>query len=77
MSGNIDLKLFADLRKFRPAGSGPVSIDSPMEIGRLLDRLNIPREKAAIIMLNNKHASLEDTVSPGDRLAIFPPLGGG
>jgi sulfur-carrier protein len=76
MSGHIDLKLFADLRKFRP-GSGPVSIEGPCKIGPLLDRLGIPGKKAAIIMLNNKHATLRDTVSPGDRLAVFPPLGGG
>ena len=76
MSGKVDLKLFADLRKLYP-GEDAVRIEKPLEIGKFLDRLNIPRKKAAIIMLNNKHASVKDPVSPGDRLAIFPPLGGG
>jgi molybdopterin converting factor small subunit len=76
MEEKIEIKLFANLRSFSPPG-GFQAVDQKQSILSILEDLNIPKEKVSIILLNGKHAGLEDTVSPGDRLALFPPLGGG
>jgi len=46
-------------------------------IRTIVRELNIPEEEVGILLLNAVHAKLEQPVSDGDLLAIFPLVGGG
>jgi len=76
MSDRIEIKLFADLRTIYQR-EDTIPITEPQVISDVLKKLKIPEKKVSIILKNGKHANPEDTIKPGDRLAIFPPLGGG
>ena len=72
----ITIKLFATFRRERfitadreyPAGT---------RISDILVELAIPVPTVDTIMLNSRHAQPELELNDGDRLAIFPLVGGG
>ncbi len=45
----------------------------PLPVGEILERLSIPMECVQLVMVNGKAASPGHTVSPCDRVALFPP----
>ena len=68
--------LGASLRHLYPEARGgeiKIDIDGPLRVTELLARVNIPPEKARILLLNHSKAFLDTIVKPGDRLAVFPP----
>lgn len=70
------VKLFATLRDGR-FEIKEEEIEPGVLIEDIVNRYDIPREQAAIIFVNNKHAKFEYQLREGDTLAIFPPIGGG
>lgn len=57
----------------------PIAIEIPEGTNGfgLLEKLNIPREKAFSLMVNGVRRDFYDYFSEGDRVSIFPPVGGG
>lgn len=78
----VNVKLYATLRKFAPndveiGGAFPVEIDEAT-INAVLERLQIDKERAKIIMVNGTRVTkLDYALSPNDTIVIFPPVGGG
>jgi molybdopterin synthase sulfur carrier subunit len=74
----ISISLYATLRKRRLdlANRGPVTTKAST-IGELLDEIQIPKGEAAMVFVNEKRAVLESEVQDGDKVSIFPVLGGG
>jgi molybdopterin converting factor small subunit len=74
----ITITLYANLRKKRSdlANRGQVTTEAAT-IGELLTELDIGKEEAEIVFVNDKRAGLESGLSDGDRVGIFPILGGG
>jgi sulfur carrier protein len=81
----IELALFASLTPTLPAsaeaGSGgghSRTIDLPdgTTVGQVIASLGLPDEPR-VIFANGRHAPDEHALAAGDRLAIFPPVGGG
>jgi len=72
----ITVKLFAALRKGR-FEKETRKYSSDTTVKQIIDELNIPRDQAAIIFVNNRHAKLDHRLSDGDVVAFFPPIGGG
>jgi molybdopterin converting factor small subunit len=74
----ISISLHATLRKKRTdlRNREPVTTNSTT-VGELLDEINIAKGEAAIIFVNEKRASLESAIQDGDKIKIFPMLGGG
>ncbi len=46
-------------------------------IADLVDGLGIPRDEIGIVLVGGRHADLQDGLSPGDIVSIFPLVGGG
>jgi molybdopterin synthase sulfur carrier subunit len=74
----ISIFLYATLRKRRSdlVNRGPVTTKAST-IGELLDEIQIPKGEAAMVFVNEKRAVLESEVQDGDKVSIFPILGGG
>lgn len=72
----ITVKLFATLRNNRfkvaerdyPEGTTILDVANDLEI---------PREELALTMINGILVEVENILSEGDVLSIFPPVGGG
>jgi molybdopterin converting factor small subunit len=77
----IEIKLFATLRDYLPAGSGQYScklkVNSTDTVRDVLKRLKIPDEIPKIILVNGVHANFERVLKGGDVLSVFPPVAGG
>jgi molybdopterin converting factor small subunit len=77
MKAHIQLKLFATLNRFTPPSADSYSINAGISIHKLLEQLNIPGKKARLIFIDGVKADLDATLDGGERVGIFPPVGGG
>ena len=72
----ITVKLFATLREGR-FDKKNIECAEGATVDTILKELDIPKKKASIIFVNNRHANLDRELSDDDVLAFFPPIGGG
>ena len=77
MKPHIQIKLFANLQPFMPASGEKYHINPGISILNLLEELNLPQEKARLIFIDGVKADLSSTLDGGERVGIFPPVGGG
>jgi molybdopterin converting factor small subunit len=77
MRAQINLKLFATLQQFMPASADSFTIEAGSTIEHLLEQLEIPQSKAKLIFVNGVKADLSAALHGGERVGIFPPVGGG
>jgi molybdopterin converting factor small subunit len=76
------VKLYATLRKFAPPDNDlgeffEVEFNGAT-ISDLVEQLGFTQEQARIIFLNDSQTSdLSSTLGNGDRVVMFPPVGGG
>ena len=73
----IELKLFAVLTAHTPSNADYYPIEPGMTVEQLVGNLEIPEELAKLVFVNGRKADLTDTLNAGDRVGIFPPIGGG
>ena len=77
----VQVVLSATLRAFvpgyDPAGGVPVELPAGSPAGEVCRRLGIPPEKVRVYMVNGRHAEPTDPLRGGERVALFPPVGGG
>lgn len=74
---HIQLKFFATLAAFMPENAHQYAITAGTTVGDLLDRTGVPPEKARLIFVNSVKSDLTTPLTDGDRVGIFPPVGGG
>ena len=77
MQSHIQIKLFATLQRFMPASAENYAIKTGTTIGTLLQQLYIPEDKAKLIFIDGLKAELTTVLIGGERIGIFPPVGGG
>ncbi|HBH29383.1 MAG: MoaD/ThiS family protein [Desulfofustis sp. PB-SRB1] len=72
----ITLNCFASLKPYTPDG-GTLELAEGTTVEAVLTRLGIPQEEIRLIFVNSVHVSPDTVLKDGDRLGIFPPVGGG
>ena len=77
MKSHIQIKLFATLQKFMPASAERYAIEAGTTVGGLLQQLDIPSDKIKLVFIDGVRADLTSTLKGGERVGIFPPVGGG
>ena len=77
MTETIDLRLFATLQKFSPDTSAAFAISPGVTIREVLVQIGVPVEKAKLIFVNGLKKDLDVVLNGGERVGIFPPVGGG
>ncbi len=77
MTITIDLRLFATLQQFEPQSSQAFKINAGTPVRMLVLQLGIPEIKARLIFINGVKGDLDSVLKDGDRVGIFPPVGGG
>ena len=76
----VEVRLYATLRRYAPESPGGVlSIEVPVEnsVTELLGKMNIAVTEVHIVMINGVISQLESILHDGDRLGLFPAVGGG
>ncbi len=77
MTMTIDLRLFATLQPYEPSSSHAFQLKVGMPVRELVEQLGIPEIKAKLIFINGIKCDLDTVLKDGDRVGIFPPVGGG
>jgi len=72
----ITIKLFATLRIGR-FEEKILELSAGTTVGDIIRELDLPEKEVTLIFINGRHADLSTTLSDGDVLALFPPVGGG
>lgn len=73
----IDLRLFATLSKKSPESGNRYSIEPGMTVKTVLDQLGISPEEARLIFIDGVKKAAETRLYGGERVGVFPPVGGG
>ncbi len=77
----VEVRVFCGLESCIPGARFgqpiPVEITAGYSGRMLLDRLNIPEEKAFSFLVNGVRKDLDAVLADGDRISIFPAVGGG
>ncbi len=76
----VEVRLFATLRRYTPANpSGVITADVPdgITVLELIKRIKIDPSEIHLIMINGIGSEFEKIVCNGDRVGLFPPVGGG
>ncbi len=76
----LEVRLYATLRQAAPAspdGVVPLDIPDGATVAEVLGLVKIDPADVRMIMVNGVAAELGRTLMDGDRLGLFPPLGGG
>jgi molybdopterin converting factor small subunit len=77
MKTRIQLKLFADLSAYTPPAADDFPIEAGTTVRRLLEDLGIPVRKIRLIFINHIKSDSDSILRGGERVGIFPPIGGG
>ncbi|MBN2552533.1 MAG: MoaD/ThiS family protein [Spirochaetales bacterium] len=74
----ISISLYAMLRKQRPdlAGAGRIATGAAT-VRQLLEQMRIAGAEEVIVFVNGKRAAPDAELRDGDRVGVFPILGGG
>jgi sulfur-carrier protein len=75
----IEVRLFATLPELSARGRKHLELEARpgLTVRTVLESEGLPQDAVRIVMLNGHHAGLEDELHDGDRLGLFPPVGGG
>ena len=73
----IQLKLFANLQNFMPPTADNYAIEAGLTVGALLAQLDIPEDQIKLVFVDGVRAELTSILDGGERVGIFPPVGGG
>lgn len=73
----IDLKLFVTLAKYLPENAEAFQVEQGTRVEKLMEDLGIPGDSVKLIFVNGKRQGRDYCLQDGDRLGLFPPVGGG
>jgi molybdopterin converting factor small subunit len=73
----IELKCYATLAPATPSNADAFPLKPGETVLELTQRLGIPSEEIKIVFVNGVTVDLDKPLADGDRVGIFPPIGGG
>lgn len=77
----VTIRLSTTLRgyvtDYSPSSGLEMKLEDRLTVAELAKKLGLPCNEIKIVMVNGRHASLEQTLSDGDRIGFFPAVGGG
>lgn len=77
MTVQITIKLFASLNRFTPVSSDNFPIEPGTTVHNLLKQLGIPEDEIKLIFINGIKSDFASALLGGERVGVFPPVGGG
>lgn len=72
----LNVKCFATLAEKSPPG-GVCELPAGTDVSRLMDSLRIPAAEVKIIFINGVVMEADAVLHDGDRVGLFPAVGGG
>jgi molybdopterin converting factor small subunit len=76
----IEVRLYATLRRHAlSAAGGVLALDVPVgsKVADVIAKVGVDADEVRILMVNGVSSSLNQVLAEGDRLGLFPAVGGG
>ena len=73
----IEIKCFATLARFAPDNAEDYPVEQGETVRSLIDKLGMPAEEVTLIFVNSVRTTPDAPLADGDRVGLFPPVGGG
>ena len=77
----IEVNLYATLKRYmknETFGELPgIDVKDGLCVKDMIQKLKIPADLIKLIFINGVHAKRDTILKDGDRLGLFPPVGGG
>jgi molybdopterin converting factor small subunit len=76
----IEVRLYATLRRYAPsAAEGVLNVDVPAgsKASDVIARIRVNADEVHIVMINGVSSPPDQVLAEGDRLGLFPAIGGG
>ncbi len=77
----IEVNLYATLKKYMKneteGKSSVIDVENGVCVKDVIQKLKIPADSVKLIFINGVHAKRDTILKDGDRLGLFPPVGGG
>lgn len=77
----LEIYLSSTLRKYHPDYDPlrgiQMEVDGTKTVADICAEIGIPADRVKVVMVNGRNASLEYTLTGDERVALFPPVGGG
>ncbi|MGA7145090.1 MAG: MoaD/ThiS family protein [Desulfobacterales bacterium] len=77
MQAYISIKLFASLNRYTPDTADNYPVRAGTTVRDLIDQLGVPVTEVKLIFVNGVKGDLASALNGGERVGIFPPVGGG
>ena len=74
---HIQVKLFATFLDKLPENADKFPVNAGSTVADLATRLGIDPKDAKLIFINGRKGTLDSILKKGDRVGLFPPVGGG
>jgi len=73
--------LNATLRRYRPdydaAAGFTLEVEPGTPVAQILPELGVPAKEVALLMVDGRRRELDFVLQGNERVALFPPIGGG
>ena len=78
----VEARLYATLKKYHPEGKIGEALIRELAEGTTVQKfleneLGVPPDEVKIVFVNGITRSFDHVLADGDRVGIFPPVGGG
>jgi len=77
----IEVNLYATLKRYMENETGgkssAIDVEDGVGVKDIIQKLKIPGNLVKLIFINGVHAKKDTILKDGDRLGLFPPVGGG
>jgi sulfur carrier protein ThiS len=77
MEKRIQLELQSTLKRFLPADHESYAIGSGFKVRDILQQLGIAEYEVNLVFIDGIPANLDSAIEGGERVMLYPPLGGG
>lgn len=73
----ISLKCFAQLGVYLPENAEAYALEPGDTVAAVMERLGLPQAEVKLVFVNGLKAGFDTVLRDGDRLGLFPAVGGG
>ncbi len=77
----VEVRFYASLRKYQPnlapGEASAITLEDKAELKDLVSAFKIPKKELAVILVNGRREEENYLLQDGDRIGIFPLIGGG
>ena len=73
----IEVKCYATLAHHQPRNAERFPVEPGTSVANLMEALGMSAEAVKVIFVNGRHVDQGHVLADGDRVALFPAVGGG